>query len=175
MQEERLVGRARRRFIKCATDSNHGLPVATNLLDRRFEAAAPNQAWGGDTTEPLITNGKLYLAAIVDLNSRSVVSWALSAVNDRHLTIKALDVALRRRCPQIGLMHHSDQGSTLQRLRCGCSSPASNRVQRRPVQIEPHGKHTRELLRRRANRKSRKFRGRPTGIEPGNPRSHSLD
>lgn len=82
MQEERLVGRARRRFIKCATDSNHGLPVATNLLDRRFEAAAPNQAWGGDTTEPLIPNGKLYLAAIVDLNSRSVVSWALSAVND---------------------------------------------------------------------------------------------
>jgi putative transposase len=111
MQEEGLVGRARRRF-KCTTDSNHGLPVATNLLDRKFEAAAPNQRWVGDTTELLIPNGKLYLAAIVDLYSRFVVGWALSAVNDRHLTIKALDMALRRRCPQIGLLHHSDQGST---------------------------------------------------------------
>src|SRR4029453_10035161 len=41
-----------------------------------------------------------------------VVGWALSAVNDRHLTIKALEAALRRRCPDAGLLHHSDQGST---------------------------------------------------------------
>ena len=44
--------------------------------------------------------------------SRFVVGWALSAVNDRHLCIKALDMALRRRCPDAGLLHHSDQGST---------------------------------------------------------------
>ena len=49
---------------------------------------------------------------IIDLFSRFVVGWALSAVNDRHLTIKALDMALRRRCPGAGLLHHSDQGST---------------------------------------------------------------
>jgi len=54
----------------------------------------------------------LYLAAIVDLFSRFVVGWAVSAVNDRHLCIKALDMALRRRCPDAGLLHHSDQGST---------------------------------------------------------------
>lgn len=111
MQEERLVGRVRRRF-RCTTDSDHGLPVATNLLGRDFQAQAPNQRWVGDTTELVIPNGKMYLAAIVDLYSRFVVGWALSALNDRHLTLKALDMALRRRCPSTGLLHHSDQGST---------------------------------------------------------------
>jgi transposase InsO family protein len=46
------------------------------------------------------------------LYSRFVVGWAISAVNDRHLTIKALEMALKRRCPGLGLLHHSDQGST---------------------------------------------------------------
>ena len=49
---------------------------------------------------------------ILDLFSRFVVGWALSAVNDRHLTIKALELALKRRCPDFGLLHHSDQGCT---------------------------------------------------------------
>ena len=111
MQEEGLVGRKRRRF-RCTTDSKHTLPVATNLLDRDFTADAPNQRWVGDTTELLIPNGKLYLAAILDLFSRFVVGWAVSAINDRHLTLKALDMALRRRCPETGLLHHSDRGST---------------------------------------------------------------
>jgi transposase InsO family protein len=88
------------------------LPVATNLLDRHFTAEAPNQRWVGDTTELLIPNGKLYLAAVLDLFSRFVVGWAVSAINDRHLTLKALEMALRRRCPGAGLMHHSDRGST---------------------------------------------------------------
>ena len=111
MQEDGLVGRARRRF-KHTTDSDHGLPVATNLLARDFTASAPDQRWVGDTTELLTLTGKLYLAVIIDLYSRFVVGWALSAVNDRHLTIRALDMALRRRCPGVGLLHHSDQGST---------------------------------------------------------------
>ena len=111
MQEEGLVGRIRRRF-RCTTDSDHQLPVATNLLGRQFTADAPNQRWVGDTTELLIPNSRLFLAVILDLYSRFVVGWALSAVNDRHLTIKALDMALRRRCPGAGLLHHSDQGST---------------------------------------------------------------
>jgi putative transposase len=48
---------------------------------------------------------------VVDLFSRFVVGWAVSAVNDRHLVMKALEMALRRRCPDAGLLHHSDQGS----------------------------------------------------------------
>jgi putative transposase len=112
MQEEGLVGRPTHKFKFNTTDSNHGLPVATNLLDRKFTAEAVNQRWVGDTTELLIPNGRLFLAVIIDLFSRYVVGWALSAVNDRHLTLKALEMALQRRCPEAGLLHHSDQGST---------------------------------------------------------------
>jgi transposase InsO family protein len=66
-----------------------------------------------DTTEFVIgSSGKLYLAAILDLFSRFIVGWAVSAVNDRYLTIKALEMALQRRRPAIGVLHHSDQGCT---------------------------------------------------------------
>jgi transposase InsO family protein len=114
MHEDGLVARLRKRF-KHTTMSDHDQPVAANLLDRQFEAAAPNQRWVGDTTEFVIGpsgTGKLYLAVILDLFSRFIVGWAVSAVNDRHLTIAALAAALTRRCPEIGLLHHSDQGST---------------------------------------------------------------
>ena len=111
MQEEGLKARIRKRF-KCTTMSDHDQPVAANLLDRQVTADAPNRRWVGDTTEFVIgESGKLYLAAILDLFSRFVVGWAVSAVNDRHLTIKALALALKRRCPDFGLLHHSDQGS----------------------------------------------------------------
>jgi len=112
MQADGLKARARKRF-KCTTMSDHDQPVAANLLDRDFTAEAPNQRWVGDTTEFVVgESGKLYLAAILDLFSRFVVGWAVSAVNDRHLTLKALGMALKRRCPDVGLLHHSDQGCT---------------------------------------------------------------
>jgi putative transposase len=112
MQEEGLEARPRKRF-KLTTMSDHDDPVADNLLDRQFEADAPNRRWVGDTTEFVIGgSGKLYLAAVLDLFSRFVVGWAVSAVNDRHLTIKALAMALKRRCPDAGLLHHSDRGCT---------------------------------------------------------------
>jgi len=111
MQEEGLKARARKRF-KSTTMSDHDQPVAANVLNQDFTAEAPNQRWVGDTSEFLIgESGKVYLAAILDLYSRYVVGWALSAVNDRRLVIKALEMALKRRCPEVGLLHHSDQGS----------------------------------------------------------------
>lgn len=111
MQEEGLKARARKRF-KCTTMSDHDQPVAANLLNREFHAEAPNQRWVGDTTEFVIgESGKLYLAVILDLFSRFAVGWAISAINDRHLALRALDMALKRRCPGAGLLHHSDQGS----------------------------------------------------------------
>ena len=93
--------------------SDHGQPVAANLLDRQFTAEAPNQRWVGDTTEFVIgESSKLYLAAILDLFSRFVVGWAVSAVNDRYLMLNALGMALKRRCPGRRLADHSDQVST---------------------------------------------------------------
>ncbi len=112
MQKDGLQARRRKRYT-LTTMSDHDQPVAANLLDRQFAADAPNQRWVGDTTEFVIGgSGKLYLAAILDLFSRFIVGWAVSAVNDRHLTIKALQVALKRRCPDAGLLHHSDRGCT---------------------------------------------------------------
>jgi putative transposase len=112
MQEDDLVARRRKRF-KCTTMSEHHHPVAANVLDREFTAEAPNRRWVGDTTEFGIgESGTLYLAVLLDLYSRFVVGWAVSAVNDRHLTLKALAMALKRRCPEMGLLHHSDQGCT---------------------------------------------------------------
>jgi putative transposase len=111
MQEQDLQARERRRY-KCTTMSDHDQPVAANHLARRFEAQLPNQRWAGDTTELRIgESGRLFLAVIIELFSRFAVGWALSAVNDRHLAIKALEMAVRRRCPDEGLLHHSDRGS----------------------------------------------------------------
>ena len=112
MQQDGLQARARKRY-KLTTLSDHDQPVAANLLDRQFTAEAPNERWVSDTTEFVIgSSGKFYLAAVLDLFSRFIVGWAVSAVNDRHVTIKALEMALKRRCPEIGLLHHSDQGCT---------------------------------------------------------------
>lgn len=112
MQEDGLKARVRKRY-KVTTDSDHDQPIAANVLEQQFSAEAPNQRWAGDTSQFVVgESGKLYVAVILDLFSRFVVGWAVSAVNDRHLTIKALDMALKRRCPEIGLLFHSDQGST---------------------------------------------------------------
>ncbi len=143
MQEDRLKARLRKRF-RCTTMSDHDQPVAANLLDRQFTAERPNQRWVGDTTEFVIgESGKLYLAAILDLYSRFVVGWAVSAVNDRHLTIKALEMAVKRRGPEAGLLHHSDQGCTY----------ASEDYQRRPRRARHHLQHEspRQLLRQRGD------------------------
>ena len=80
-------------------------------LARNFEAKAPNQTWVGDATELYVPGGKLYLVSVLDLFSRMLVGWAVSAVNDRHLAMKALDNAIKRRCPGAGLLHHTDRGS----------------------------------------------------------------
>ena len=149
--------------------SDHDQPVAANLLDRQFAAAAPNQRWVGDTTEFVIgSSGKLYLAAILDLFSRFIVGWAVSAVNDRHLTIKALEMALKRRCPEIGLLHHSDQGCTYasedyQTLLDG----ARHRLQHEPTRQLLRQCRDGELLldgQERARRALRQLRRREDGV-----------
>jgi transposase InsO family protein len=125
--------------------SEHCQPVAANLLQREFTAERPNQRWVGDTTELYVrpSGAKLYLAAIVDLFSRFVVGWALSAVNDRHLTLKALKMAVRRRCPEAGLLHHSDPGFDL----CERGLPARAGEARHHLLDEPQG----QLLRQCGN------------------------
>ncbi len=59
------------------TDSRHGLPIAPNLVDRNFTAAASNRIWLADITYIPTAEGWLYLAAIIDLFSRKIVGWAM--------------------------------------------------------------------------------------------------
>ncbi len=110
MRVEGIAGKRRRRWTR-TTDSNHGFPIALNLLNQEHTATAPNQRWAGDVTYLRTPEGFMYLAVVVDLFSRLVVGWALSAMNDRHLALLALRMALKRRCPARGLLHHTDQGS----------------------------------------------------------------
>jgi transposase InsO family protein len=110
MRERGLRGRRNRRFC-CTTDSRHALPIAPNVLDRRFEADGPNRVWVGDVTYIATGEGWLYLAVLLDLFSRRVVGWATSATNDRALALAALGHALKHRRPRAGLMHHTDRGS----------------------------------------------------------------
>jgi putative transposase len=111
MREKALVARQRRRF-RTTTDSKHGSPIAPNVLARDFTASGPDQVWVTDITFLWTKQGWLYLAAILDLFSRRVVGWATSEHVDRHLALKALDLALVQRSPARDLVHHSDRGST---------------------------------------------------------------
>lgn len=110
MRHRGLAGRRRRRF-RTTTDSRHAFPVAPNVLARQFEQAAPDVAWVTDITYIPTGEGWLYLAVILDLCSRFVVGWAMSERITRELTLDALDMALVRRRPPAGLLHHSDRGS----------------------------------------------------------------
>jgi len=85
--------------------------IAKNLLDRQFEASAPNQRWVADFTYIWTAEGWLFLAAVIDLFSRRVVGWSMSSTMTAQLVIDALMMALWRRGKPVSLMHHSDQGS----------------------------------------------------------------
>lgn len=110
MREDGIVGRSKRRFRR-TTDSKHAHPIAPNLLERDFEPKAPNQVWAGDVTYVATDEGWAYLAVLLDLYSRRVVGWAISATNDTELALAALSRALRGRLVPVGLVHHTDRGS----------------------------------------------------------------
>jgi transposase InsO family protein len=111
MRENGIRAKQSKKFKPATTDSNHKLPVAPNVLDRRFHWEQPNQAWVTDLTCIPTEEGWLYLAAIIDLFSRRVVGWAMGDDMSRHLPLRALEMAVQRRRPPPGLIHHSDRGS----------------------------------------------------------------
>ena len=110
MRENGIWARIRRRF-RHTTDSKHKLPVAPNLLEQNFTAAAPNQAWVGDITYIWTAEGWSYLAVLLDLYSRRVVGWAMRKSLSRELAVAALQHAVTCRKPPPGLVHHTDRGS----------------------------------------------------------------
>jgi transposase InsO family protein len=110
MRDHGIRAKAARKF-RCTTDSDHDLPVADYLLDRRFDPASPNEAWVADITYIPTGGGWRYMAAVEDLYSRRVVGWALAEHLRSRLVVDALGLAVARRLPGEGLLAHSDRGS----------------------------------------------------------------
>ena len=110
MRQAGLCGVTRRKRFR-TTRRDPGARPAPDLVDRAFEASAPNQLWVADITHVPTQGEALYLAVILDVWSRKVVGWATDTSMPAELVIAALDMALERRQPAAGVIHHSDQGS----------------------------------------------------------------
>lgn len=110
MREHDIRGRERRRRRPVTTQSRHDQPVAPNLLAREFTAEAPDQKWLGDISYIRTAEGFLYLATLEDVCSRRIVGWAMDDHMATTLVTRALHMALARRRPAAGLLHHSDRG-----------------------------------------------------------------
>jgi putative transposase len=88
-----------------------GVRVADDLVERQFRPASPNVLWVADLTYLRTWEGWLYLAAVQDTFSRMIVGWAMAEHMRADLVVEALQMALARRRPEAGLVHHSDQGA----------------------------------------------------------------
>jgi len=96
-----------------------GVRVADDLVDRGFTPSAPNELWCADIKYVRSWQGWLYLAAVMDCYSRRVVGWSMRPDLEAELVVDALEMAIARRRPKPGLVHHSDQGSQYVSLRFG--------------------------------------------------------
>jgi putative transposase len=105
------LGAKRTKRFKAMTRRARGGTVAPNLLKQTFAAEGPGETWLADITYIPTDEGWLYLAAVVDLYSRYVPGWDMSERMTSDLTRRALNMAIQRRPPTPGLIHHSDQGS----------------------------------------------------------------
>lgn len=111
MRDNDIRAKSARKFRCRTTDSNHALPVAENVLSRQFDPEAANEAWVADITYIPTREGWLFLAVVEDLYSRKVVGWSMAATMESRLVVDALEMALKRRLPDEGLVAHSDRGS----------------------------------------------------------------
>jgi transposase InsO family protein len=118
MRKQGITARAKRRF-RVTTNSNHNKPIAENLVEMQFNPEKKNSLWTTDITYIRTREGWLYLAVVLDLWSRSVISWRADRTMDENLVIKPLEKAIRDRQPGNELILHSDRGSQYasQRLR----------------------------------------------------------
>jgi len=111
MRLQALKARPRRRRLPPDLGERQVAAVAPNVLDRSFEAPAPNRKWIADFTYVWTAEGWLYVAAVVDLFSRRVVGWSMNAAMTAQLVTDALVMAIWRRGKPDALLHHSDRGS----------------------------------------------------------------
>ena len=110
MKEANVAVRHRKKY-KVTTNSNHKQPVFENLVQRQFEVPQTDQVYAADVTYIWTQEGWLYLAVVIDLCSRQIVGWSMSSRMKAQLVCDALQMAIWRRRPDAGLIHHSDRGS----------------------------------------------------------------
>jgi putative transposase len=111
MRQQALRARPRRRRLPSDSGERQAGAVAPNVLERSFIASAPNRRWIADFTYIWTAEGWLYVAAVIDLFSRRVVGWSMSASMTAELVTDALVMAIWRRGKPDALIHHSDRGS----------------------------------------------------------------
>ena len=111
MRTQALRARPRRRGLPADTGTRAIGALAANVLDRQFTVQAPNQKWVADFTYIWTAEGWLYVACVLDLFSRRVVGWSMSATMTAQLVTDALVMAIWRRGKLDALLHHSDRGS----------------------------------------------------------------
>lgn len=109
MRKAEIKCKQRRRY-RITTQSQHRFAVANNVLNREFTVNAPNRVWLADITYLWTLEGWLYIAALLDLFSRRIIGWAMASHMRETLVNDALRMALGRRQPEQGLLHHSDRG-----------------------------------------------------------------
>lgn len=97
--------------FRCTTNSDHDKQVAPNILCQQFTVEKPNQAWSSDITYVWTAEGWLYVAGVKDLYSKEIVGYAIGSRMTTSLCLNALDMAIKRRKPEAGLIVHSDRGS----------------------------------------------------------------
>jgi putative transposase len=110
MRTLRLSGLVPKRYRR-TTIRVPGVRVAGDLVERDFNPSGPNQLWVADIKYVRSWQGWLYLAAVVDCYSRRVIGWSMRTDLEAELVVDALEMAVARRRPAVGLVHHSDQGS----------------------------------------------------------------
>jgi putative transposase len=110
MNERQIRAKAKKKFVPKTTDSAHQQPIVDNVLDRQFDAPLPDQKWAVDITYVPTDEGWLYLAGVIDLCSRKIVGWSMADHMRVNLVSDALTMAIARRRPDQGLLHHSDRG-----------------------------------------------------------------
>jgi transposase InsO family protein len=111
MKENKISPLLRKRKKPITTDSNHKLKPSLNLLEQKFHSQTPNTVWLADITYIGTDEGWLYLAGVKDMATREIVGWAMEDHMRAELCCDALNMALGRRGPVPGLIHHSDRGS----------------------------------------------------------------
>ena len=119
MRELGIEGVTRRRFKTATTKKDAKARTAPDLVDRDFSADGPDQLWVADITYVPTWAGWLYLAVVLDAWSRRIVGWAMDSHMRAELVGDALAMAISRRQPKGGVVHHSDQGSQYTSLAFG--------------------------------------------------------